>query len=371
MATRALASAFQGQGKWLLPALVIFLFTLTYIGFQFDYNNWVEEDFHLPRPIADWNAVNIRNTYTLAEKPKPAVNINGKSNGHAMSMTFIVRTYNKFLAAKSTEKLLQDLEKQTFSSDETRFPVTAVVVATDADSTAPVRNAVRDSWKGNELYKHVDVHFHELPFQVYVDNCCQIDEMCIGQHKHNFIKEANKDSVFGRYRDVNKKIRTVCGGNNMLHYAITDAALKYVIDSCTGTNECENKLVVATNGDNSYDARFAERVMLEFQKDEKVDAVMVDYMERGEQLVQVGLEGNSMDLGAMVFRVSSLKRFAEEAGKSSKDHKGVIGFLTPLSQLKNAWPHDYYAADNHFMKYLIRRHGAKVALVAESLFTHW
>jgi len=370
-------------GKW--PVLAFIFFLLTYVLLQIDFDLLFEKDFHLPRPIVDWRRINARNTYALASGPARDTSTNSHADAHAMSMTFIVRTYQKFLASKSTENLLHDLDKQVFAKEAARFPVSAVVVATDADSLAPVRSAVRGTWKDSGVFKHVGVHFHEIPFEVYVDNCCQSTEMCDGRLREKFEVVANKDSVFGKYREPSEKIKTVCAGNNLLHYVLTDAALKYVLNSCTA--DCDQKLVIATNGDNSYAPSFAERVMHEFQKNPTVDAVMVDYMERGALRVKVGLTGNSMDLGAMVFRVSSLQRLAlatptltQADGADGADGAGSgelapagqnIGFLAPLALLKNAWPHDYYAADNRFMTYLVHKRGAKVALVEETLFTHW
>jgi len=356
------------QTKWPLVALVLFV-VMTFFIIQFDYDAFFEKSLNLPRPVLEWDKVNARNTYALATTR--AGNANSNTNGEPpMSMTFIVRTYQKFLAAKSTDKLLHDLEVQSFGEEgaSLSFPISAIIVATDADSIVPVRAAVKDSWKDKPSLKNVDVHFHDVPFRVYVENCCGIEEVCIGKHKDKFIEEASKNKVFGKYRDVDKKIRSVCAGNNLLHYTLTDIALKYVLDRCSTATACENQLVVATNGDNSYSPTFAHRVMQEFQKDQKIDAVMVDYLERGEQQVTVGLDGNSMDLGAMVFRISYLKHLAAQGDSSGC--KG-IGFLTPLSLQTNAWPHDYYGADNRFMKYLVRDRGAKVSLIHETLFTHW
>ena len=155
-----------------------------------------------------------------------------------------------------------------------------------------------------------------------------------------------------------RKLDTVCRGNNLLHYILTDIALRYVIDQCT--ESCQEKYVTITNGDNTYDESFAWKAMEKLRADKTIDFVMTDYLERGERLVQSAMRINQMDLGCMVFRISFFKRMFPH---------GMI-YLASLPA-PNTWPDHYYGADGEFVTYIVNQRGARWAKVSEVLFTHW
>jgi hypothetical protein len=370
-----------------------------------------ELDQQLPKPIVDFRSANAVNDYSMRSLTSPALTslplpllpflripATPAAAFSTASVTFIVRTYGRFVQRNVTTRLLDNLAAQTpyahtpelahsVKGDRLEqaqgndaglssvpvvvpvpIPISTVIVSTDADSVPTLQAAVAEKWQ--KLYPGLDVHYHAAPAEVYRDNCCQVSEMCTGSHSAEWLKVAHSRSVYGRYKDVDKKIRTACAGNNLLHYALTDLALRYALGQCS--HACDTRFVVVTNGDNEYRPRFVSSVVGRMLAEPAIDVLMVDYLERGEQLVRVGTEGNAMDLGCMVFRISALQRLAAT-------------FLTPLQLQLNAWPHHYYGADNVFLKYLHEQRGAKVGFLEdrdrqgqgqgqgqpEVLFVHW
>ncbi len=313
--------------------------------FIFTGNNksFEEPDYHLPRPVVDPQA-QFANTYKIRST---------SSSSSDMSMTVIIRTYSKFVAKNATDKLLTDFDSQLFGHNKP-FPISAVVLSTDSDSIDLIRNKVHHHWNSKSVFRNLETHFHYIPANVYSDNCCQTAAMCEGSFKEVWSQAAHR--VYKKYKNIEQKMHTACAGNNLMHYVLTDLALQYVVDSCH--NNCDQKLLVVTNGDNSYKVSFADKVMHYMRVDPSLDALMVNYLERGKEVVRAGLGGNSMDLGCMVFRISALQRLK-------------AGFLTPHKDLVNAWPHHYYGADNMFMKYIHEQRGAKIGFLPEILFMHW
>ena len=154
---------------------------------------YTEVELGLPVPIVDMNFANSLNSY----QPQSLLT-------KGPSLTVVVRTYNAFIKRQATDKLLENFKEQVFtdevtssSSDSSETPaVSLLMVATDEDSVASVRK-----W-GNEHKQqshgtlpasvNVDVHYHDVPSQVYLDNCCQIDAMCSGPFHPNWLQAGKK-----------------------------------------------------------------------------------------------------------------------------------------------------------------------------------
>ena len=373
----AVKAAHRLPSKWVMTILVVIMVCYLFMKSGLEI---FELDQRLPKPIIDYTTANALNTYRLKSLYSSTSSLSTPIDTSGMSLTVVIRTYNKFVAQNSTLKLLHNLNDQSFHLNNA-FPISAIVVSTDKESVNTLRSAVNSQWSKRSSLRNIDIHYHEVAPNVYSDNCCQIDTMCSNPGPHSDEWKRVTNSVYGQYKDVAKKVATACAGNNLLHYALTDMVLHYVmklskdcsVDADTSTDitdiehaektGCEEALIVFTNGDNEYRPAFADRVMSRMQEDPMLDVVMINYMERGIQHVQVGTSGNSMDLGCMIFRVSSLKRLQ-------------VGFLTPLhrSVKVNAWPHHYYGADNVFLKYLHQQRGAKVGFLdkdTDPLFIHW
>ena len=302
------------------------------------------EDLGLPKAIlrkslASYNALN---TYTTKAQA---------SQGD--SITFLVRTYQKFTEKKLLDRLLDNLNAQKMPL--AKLDISAVVFSTDKESMGIVEDNIKTYSSVNQY--GVDVHVHKIPLQVYEDNCCQVEEMCSGE---KFAKEwgAHAKRKYGHYHHFQEKIDTVCKGNNLLHYVLTDLTLRHVVDSCSVG--CDRKYVSLTNGDNSYDENFVWKAVEKLREDSSTDFIMTDYLERGDQKVESTLRINQMDLGCMVFRISSLQRLFPQ---------GLL-YLASLPA-PNTWPDHYYGADGEFVTRIVKHRGVKWAKVNEVLFTHW
>ena len=299
-----------------------------------------ENDLGLPGPNVDFAKANALNSYDPASIVY---------KGALQTLTVVVRTYADFIEKKSTDKLLDSLGTQDVAVDT---PISVIMVSTDLESVKSIKDKVDHVW--TRARPSLDVFYHDIPESVYEDNCCQIDEICNGAFQKEWLRAGH--AYYSSYRSVQLKVDRACAANNLLHYVLTDAALHYVVEKCT--TDCHNKYVMATNGDNEYKATFAAKVMQAFSSDPSVDALMVDYLERGERLVRVATEGNSMDLGCMVFRISSLQRLR-------------VGFLTGAQAHTNTWPYHYYGADRALMMMLAHQLKAKIGYIHETLFVHW
>jgi len=257
-------------------------------------------------------------------------------------VVFIVRTYSKFV--DSTTRLLRGLQAQ-----EGNNSISSIILSTDLNSTFVLRSKVQSLWSNPSNKRPAQVYFHDVAASIYDDNCCQVQTVC-SDLPYSSSWHAYARTKFGHYKHFDEKMATFCRGNNLLHYVLTDIALKYVLDSCVSC-----KYIVITNGDNAYDPRFVTKVV-EAMADPSLDMVLTDYLERGTQVVKSQVKLNQMDLGALAFRVSSLRKY------------GLL-YLDTLPIV--AWPSDYYAADGEFVNFLVHFKGAKVGKVNKVLFTHW
>jgi hypothetical protein len=237
-------------------------------------------DHHLPRPKVSFKSGNNPSSYLT----------NAMSSKSAESMVFIVRTYKKYTDTKTAQRLIDGLEDQRChgGDDKTHeggsdcnLSVSVVMLPTDDDSRQIVEDETTSMQKSGK-YRKLDVHLHKVENQVYADNCCQMEAMC---HDKLYATAWNEHAYrkYRKYKDIPKKLATVCGGNNLLHYVVTDLALRYTIDSCV--SDCDTKYVVMTNGDNTYDQDFVWKVMQKMKNDPSLDLVMTDYLERGVQYV--------------------------------------------------------------------------------------
>jgi hypothetical protein len=171
---------------------------------------------------------------------------------------------------------------------------------------------------------------------------------------------------FGGYKPESRRAKRIqfCSlGNNLLHYVLCDAVIRYMAQTVP-TSSANSTYLLFTNGDNVYSLDFVWKMVRAMATGVsgtgsglELDLAMCDYLERGVGLVHSALRINQMDLGATVHRVGSLQRL------------GGVGFLDAMPP--NAWPSHYYAADGEFVQYLVRARGAKWGRVPEVLFTHW
>ena len=299
--------------------VVSILLLLAWCGSVFLKEYAPEVDLELPKPVWGAGTDEGLNTYAMKSMTSSSTNKHFEASN---SITFIVRTYGNFVTENSTTRLLQGLNKQQSSRGATRgsnpyflaplaplaVPLSSIIVSTDFQSIDVLKSEVEKKWSNAEEYENIDTHFHEFSTKTYEDNCCQIQSICNDKH-YSVDWEKYANNYYFKYKDVGKKITGACKGNNLLHYLLTDEALKYTLASCHNINagNCDNKFVVVTNGDNDYDPLFAHSVMERFNEDKSIDAVMTNYMERGAIEVKSALRINQMDLGGMAFRVSSLQ----------------------------------------------------------------
>ena len=349
--SKSLNAFYCKYGPWLIISILIFLVMIS----QFDSGaSMVEpkEDLGLPKPVlqdASYNS-KIENTYSTKANERGGE-----------SITFVVRTYKKFSETQVLQRLLHGLNNQSCKpgSDPSCKPtISTILLSTDSDSLEVVEQDAAAYMQKHGKSSDMDVYVHKVPKQVYGDNCCQIEEMC---HGAKFAKEwaTHAKLKYGHYRSFEGKLKTVCSGNNMLHYLLTDMALRHVVDSCT--SDCDHKYVVLTNGDNEYSANFAYMVMDKLNGDPTADFVMTDYLERGNLKVESTVRLNQMDLGCMVFRISFLQRMFPSP---------IMIYLSSLPG-PNTWPSHYYGADGEFVMTIVKERGARVEKVNQVLFTHW
>ena len=341
-------------GPYLVIGLLILLVAVVQVH-EYKSADELEQmtDLHLPRAKVDLSSANTLNNY----HPRAIMNSNAGA-GASSSVVFIVRTYAKHAEDGSMLRLLDSLDKQECPSghEGCHLHLSVVLLPTDRDS----KKVVEDKWTSllaSGKYKRIELLVHRSPDEIYNDNCCQIDAMC-GDEKWADLWKQHSYRRYGRYKNVPKKVASICAGNNLLHYVLTDLALRYTMNSC-GEN-CDRKLVVMTNGDNEYHPHFVFKAATRMKENPSFDLVMTDYLERGVQLVEPTIRINQMDLGCMVFRISSLLRLFP------------VG-LPILSSLPspNTWPDHYYGADGEFVTNL-HRQGATVGYQrGEALFTHW
>lgn len=341
-------------GPYLVIGLLILLVGLVQVH---EYKSVEEleqmDDLHLPHAIVDLSSANTLNSYhPRAMMSAPA------AGASSVNMVLIVRTYRKHVEDGSMVRLLNSLERQECppGNEGCRLDLSVILLPTDRDS----KKMVEEKWTSlvaSGAHKRIELLVHKAPDEIYSDNCCQIDAMC-GDEKWATLWKQHSYRKYGSYKDVPKKVASICAGNNLLHYVLTDLALRLTIDSCSSS--CENRLVVMTNGDNEYNPHFAFKAATRMGEDSSFDLVMTDYLERGVQLVEPAMRINQMDLGCMIFRVSSLRRLFPSG-------------LPILSSLPapNTWPDHYYGADGEFVMHL-HREGAVVGYQrGEALFTHW
>ncbi len=345
--SKALHAFYCKYGPYLIIAILLCLVMFS----QFEMGPAEEsvEDLGLPKAtlsktMESYNALNTYKTRAQASKKG--------------SITFLVRTYQKFTKEKVLDRLLDNLNRQKCSPGNDaacKLDISTIVFSTDVESISVTAKDVKAYSDANQ--HDVDVHVHTYPLQVYKDNQWQIEKMCFGKEYASAWRRHTK-LKYGQYHHPGEKIDTVCKGNNLLHYLLTDMTLRYVVDGCR--ENCEHKYVTLTNGDNTYDENFVWKTMEKLEEDGSTDFVMTDYLERGERLVESTTRVNQMDLGCMVFRLSFLKRLFP---------RGLI-YLASLPT-PNAWPDHYYGADGEFIMHVVNNRGARWARVQGALFTHW
>lgn len=325
------------------------------------YNRWLavtagdagDVSLALPLPVLDRLTVNRGNSYKLLH-----------SSSAQRHVIVVIRTYVGFLEA--TRALLANLDEQQGLSDARGgIAVHAIIVPTDLNSTAPLRQLVSTGAWRQALFPRLQVHFHHVDASVYTDNCCQVTEMCTAPRLQS-AWAAHMARRYGHYKPANQraKVHQACSGNNLLHYVLTDAALMYARDSILSPPSslaspppvADSVFIVLTNGDNSYSRSFAASMVAALEARPELDLVTCDYLERGQGLVRSALRVNQMDLGATMYRLSSLRRLGST-------------FLDAMP--RNAWPSHYYAADAEYVLFLVRSLGARWGKVDEVLFTHW
>lgn len=312
----------------------------------------------LPLPVLDRLTVNRGNSYKLLQ-----------SSSARRHVIVVIRTYVGFQEA--TRALLANLDEQLASADGGGIAVHAIIVPTDLNSTTPLRQLVSTGAWRQALFPRLQVHFHHADASVYADNCCQVTEMCTAPHLQSAWL-AHMARRYGHYKSASQraKLQQACSGNNLLHYVLTDAALMYARDSILSSPSspsspslpsspspaADSVFLVFTNGDNSYSRSFVASMVAAMEARPELDLVMCDYLERGQGLVRSTLRVNQMDLGATMYRLSSLRRMGST-------------FLDAMP--RNAWPSHYYAADAEYVRFLVNSQGARWGKVDEVLFTHW
>jgi hypothetical protein len=338
---------------------------------------FIEADMHLPGPVIDFSTANKLISYKMKAM-----------DGDTPSLTVIIRTYEKFIERNATAKLLQNFNSQKLN---TNTKISAIIVSTDANSIVPLKKAVgidvqsvsNSNWK--RQFHNIDINYHDIPYFIYNDNAFQFNEICKGKYKDVWIEAGNR--YYNTYKSKQSKIDTSCKGNNMLHYILTDVAVNYVKNSCGGIGNSETysdsdidncnleKYVLVTNGDNEYKLDFVQKVIDKMNNDHTLDALMVNYLERGINQVISHTSGNNMDLGCMIFRIKSLKKFHSTfiTSLTSRKNKNSDSDSdrNKNGKLVNIWPYHYYGADREFMMYLYQHKNANIGYLKEDLFIHW
>lgn len=354
--TRALNAFLCKYGPYVIIGVLLILVGVVQLH-EFQNADALEQsiDLQLPRAVVDLSRANRNNHY------QSKAITSSSTSASDVSMVFIVRTYSKHVEEKSMPRLLNSLENQQCQDGDCNLDLSVILLPTDKDSRE-ILNDEQSKLLASGAYKKIELETHKVPDEVYIDNCCQIDQMC---NDAKFAEKWKQHAYrkYGRYKDVPKKMDYICAGNNMLHYVLTDIALRYTIDSCK--LDCDSKFIVMTNGDNEYKEKFASKVSRQMKEDPSTDLIMTDYLERGVQYVQPTIRINQMDLGCMVWRVSSLQRLFPSGS--------IILASLPFP---NTWPDHYYGADGEFVMHITS--GASGGMRAkvkyqrgEALYTHW
>jgi len=322
----------------------------------FSSGNDDQPGLDLPKPVYTPGTANSLNSYG------PRLSSGSKAN-----FVVVIRTYRGFLNA--TRELLENLDVQ-HNLAENGIAVHAVLLPTDINSTSVIRAEVEKGIYRSSLFRNVKVHFHAFSSSVYEDNCCQLTQMCTAKaYEAAWVSHLQKR--FGQYKPESRaaKVQQMCSkGNNLLHYVLCDAAMRYVVAAVTAplapvNSSSSSSYLLFTNGDNVYSRDFVWKMVRVLEASASsggrnvLDVAMCDYLERGVGLVHSTLRINQMDLGGTVYRASGLARL------------GIGGFLDAMP--RQAWPTHYYAADGEFARFLVKAKGARWGRVPEVLFTHW
>ena len=358
----------------------------------------------LPGPRIDFASINSKsvNDYSLASMPYSVE----KNQPHRSGLTFIVRAYSGNIVGDSQlTRLVKGIVQHCRSpprphqhADDCDVDILIIIISMDKQSVSLIDQAIKSlqSVLANVPFTNnfkIELYQHYIPLHVYDDNCCQIYDMCISQkYQHEYHKAFLQ--VYGHYKDIEAKKRSICEYNNLLQYTLTDIALQYVLNQCDHddnhqgsihlkeTNErssstsatgssghirsekrsyCKHNYVLMTNADNEYSASFVPTILSYFNTHSTSDVVIFNYRENkhvddvGSLDVDAQVALNRIDLGAMVFRASSLS-------------KQNVSILTSMP--KRAWPHHWYAADGLFLLHL-KQKGFTIGKIREKLFTHW
>ena len=307
----------------------------------------------LPKPVRAPD-INTLNSYVPVGDAKSGGGAKTRSN-----FIVVIRSYSGFLNA--TRQLLENLDQQN-NLAERGIALHAVILSTDLNSSSLIQKEVTTAGGlyQSSRFRHVTVHHHAFRPSVYEDNCCQLTQMC-SDEKYKDAWEAHLQRRYGNYKPESlraKRVQFCSLGNNLLHYVLCDAALRYIVAAVPAA-AANSTFLAFTNGDNVYSRDFVWRMVDSAAGGAAAagtasgsgtgtgaagtgagtaaaasgagaagaaagaaaaaggggvlpaggwDLAMCDYLERGVGVVRSALRVNQMDLGATVYRVGALRR---------------------------------------------------------------